>query len=153
MKLIDAFYMGADTLSDYGLVDDGWTFGFDNAYKRFGVTKFATKRITISTALTKVNDETAVKNVILHEIAHVLAGPKENHTKKWREIALMIGCDGEQYAKGVNTKPKRWRGTCPMGHNAYRERLSARHNYSCNTCAPGRFDRNSILTWERNDAS
>lgn len=36
----------------------------------------------------------AVENVILHEIAHALAGQEAGHGPRWRAVALWIGCDG-----------------------------------------------------------
>ena len=133
MKLLEAFNMGVDLMSDYGLVDDGWTFGFDRAINRFGVTKFGPKRITISKGLTQANNEAVVKNVILHEIAHALAGPFCGHGSHWRKIALQIGCDGERVQrKAEHVKPK-WVSTCPNGHRAFKNRRA--RNVSCGRCS------------------
>ena len=35
-------------------------------------------------------------DTVLHEIAHVIAGPRAKHGPVWRGIALEIGCNGER---------------------------------------------------------
>lgn len=41
-------------------------------------------------------NEAALKNTILHEIAHLLT-PNQGHNEVWKVTAQQIGCDGEQY--------------------------------------------------------
>ena len=35
-----------------------------------------------------------MKNTLLHEIAHALAGHEHNHDEVWKATARSIGCDG-----------------------------------------------------------
>jgi predicted SprT family Zn-dependent metalloprotease len=83
-------YMGLHKLGD-------WQFRFDRATRRFGCCNHKSKTISLSTVLVGLNDKREVRDTILHEIAHALAGPKVRaHGREWREIALRIGCNGRR---------------------------------------------------------
>jgi len=46
------------------------------------------------------NDEISIfqkVNTVLHEIAHALVGFEHDHNEIWRQKAIEIGCDGNQY--------------------------------------------------------
>lgn len=75
----------------------GWSIAMDDKKTSLGQTDYNKKRITISRHFLRgvSCDEKKMRNTVLHEIAHVIAGPNENHGKKWKSIALKIGCDGK----------------------------------------------------------
>ena len=76
---------------------NGWQFRFDRATRRFGCCHHSSKTISLSRDLVSLNDKRDVRDTILHEIAHALAGPKVRpHGREWREIALRIGCNGRR---------------------------------------------------------
>lgn len=76
---------------------DDWQFRLDRATSRFGSCNHRCKTITMSRLLVTLNDKREVRDTILHEIAHALAGPKVRaHGREWREIALRIGCNGRR---------------------------------------------------------
>jgi predicted SprT family Zn-dependent metalloprotease len=76
---------------------DDWHFRFDRATTRFGCCHHRSKTISLSSALVCLNEKSQVRDTILHEIAHALAGPKVRaHGREWREIALRIGCNGRR---------------------------------------------------------
>ena len=52
-----------------------WTFGFDNAKKRAGLCNYTAKRITVSRYLAARYDDDEIHQILLHEVAHALAGP------------------------------------------------------------------------------
>ena len=58
---------------------NNWDFKFDNAKIRFGVCRYSKKEITVSLLLSVSNEWKHVEDVILHEIAHVLAGTGNGH--------------------------------------------------------------------------
>ena len=66
-----------DLMAEHGLT--GWRFDWDNAVRRAGGTHHQTRIITLSRQITAANDEAHALNVILHEIAHALAGPRQGH--------------------------------------------------------------------------
>lgn len=77
------------------LPDEGWKFKFDNAKRRFGSCQYSTKTISLSRPLTIVNDESEVRNTILHEIAHALT-PGHGHGYVWKKACELIGAKPER---------------------------------------------------------
>lgn len=71
-----------------------WELRWDRAAGRAGMTNFETGRIVLSaTAVEQYTDE-QVEQLMLHEIAHVLAGPKSDHGKLWKDEAKALGYVG-----------------------------------------------------------
>ncbi len=110
MDLREAETLARRLMAEHGLTAKGWRFGWDSARRRFGAARPSSLTISLSVPLVSLNDEARVRNTILHEIAHALAGPGIRHEvsrfgrrrKKadwhgphWRAIALAIGCDGK----------------------------------------------------------
>jgi predicted SprT family Zn-dependent metalloprotease len=148
MNLGDAANMARSLMTDHGLHD--WTFEFDGAKKRFGQTKFGPDVISLSMRLTYMNDEARVREVILHEIAHALAGPNHHHDDYWKATARSIGAsDSRTYdSDEVNIPKGRWIGVCPNGH-----RTQPRHRrgrLACKKCSPY-FDSRYLFKWEENN--
>lgn len=91
-----------DCLASRLLVEHGlsprWSFAVDNAVSRAGRCCYNTQRITVSRHLAHDSKHALciVENVLLHEIAHALAGYAAGHGPVWRDIALRIGCDGKR---------------------------------------------------------
>jgi len=79
-----------------------WSFKFDRAISRFGCCQSSRKLITVSKRLVELNDESQVKDTILHEIAHAIVGGHEGHNDKWRDVAKLIGCSGERCYSSSN---------------------------------------------------
>ncbi|KAI9004204.1 hypothetical protein BC832DRAFT_540323 [Gaertneriomyces semiglobifer] len=105
----------------------GWTFGFDRAVRRYGVTKFGSKVISLSREW--VNSPTGtldnIRNTILHEIAHVLT-PKHHHDAVWKAKAIEIGCTGERCGSYGSFVEKKWKIICKCGRaNLERHRKPA----------------------------
>ncbi|WP_372736880.1 SprT-like domain-containing protein, partial [Nocardioides sp.] len=94
MDLRDAFAMAEHLLERHGLTE--WQISFDNAKRRAGVCRFGVKTIGLSAPLTTVHTDDEVRDTILHEIAHALAGPGHGHDAHWRALAQSIGCSGER---------------------------------------------------------
>lgn len=92
----------------------GWTFGFDNARVRFGCCFYGSRRITLSKVLVSVNDEKEVRDTILHEIAHALAGPEAGHGWKWKTKAAAIGARPTRCYTNTTTTivTTKWEAVC-----------------------------------------
>jgi len=56
-------------------------------------TEPPTCEIVLSKYLTFVNEESVVRNVLLHEIAHALAGGEHEHDAVWEAEARKLGID------------------------------------------------------------
>lgn len=80
---------------------EGWILKKDHAKTRLGQTNYTRKHISISTYFLrgKSCDHKAIRNTVLHEIAHALVGSTAGHGKVWKDMAIRIGCDGEIYQK------------------------------------------------------
>jgi predicted SprT family Zn-dependent metalloprotease len=92
----------------------GWTMALDHAKKRLGQTDYNKKRITLSKHFLRGPSCTQIKmrNTILHELAHVLVGSSNGHNKKWKDMALKIGCDGK-VCSSMDLPDAKWMMVCP----------------------------------------
>jgi predicted SprT family Zn-dependent metalloprotease len=151
MKLNDARQLASELIKKH---DIKYTFAFDNAISRFGCCHHSLRQITLSKELTLANKEQQVKDTILHEIAHALAGAGNGHNSKWRRIALDIGCDGKRCYSSKDTIniPYSFVGTCPeCARKIYRHR---RTKYlACGKCCDklnsGKYSTKYQVKWER----
>jgi predicted SprT family Zn-dependent metalloprotease len=78
-------------MSQHGLVERGWRFRYDESRRYFGRCWHGKKEISLSKRLVLMNDWAHTKETILHEIAHALCGPGENHGPGWRAMAVRVG--------------------------------------------------------------
>ena len=74
MNTIEAKNMAVRLMDHHGLIEKGWTFVWMKMKRTFGQCWHSKKQILLSWPLTSLNDETTVRDTILHEIAHALAG-------------------------------------------------------------------------------
>lgn len=151
MKLYIAEQKAQELMTSHGLTD--WKFLWDKASSRFGCCKFRTKTITMSAALTSLNDEEHVINTILHEIAHALVGPHNGHGVTWRRKAIQIGCTGQRYYSPEVVKPlPAYKVTCnncgKVTHRARKQKTVACGN-CCKAYNNGRWSKEFVLTYVR----
>lgn len=131
-------------------LDASWSFGFDNAKRRAGQCDYTRKRITVSRYLAARFDDDDVHQILLHEVAHALAGSKAGHGARWLSTARELGyVGGRTHAGETAVELAPWVGTCPAGHIAYRHRRPTRAA-SCVKCAP-RYDARYLFEWQRRD--
>jgi predicted SprT family Zn-dependent metalloprotease len=152
MNLTEAEKLARDLMETHmGSLYYSWSFGFDNANRRFGLCDARRKRISLSKSLTIVNDDAHVRNTILHEIAHALT-PGEDHGPVWKSVAKAIGCTGaRQYGDTVVRPVAPFQGQCPNCGKiitAYRRREIA-----CKACCKAhtqdRWDARFKFVWTR----
>ena len=138
----------AEDLLAVHLPRGGWTFGFDRAVRRAGACHHAAQRITVSRHLVERAEEDEVRQVLLHEIAHALAGYRAAHGPRWRARAAAIGYTGSRlHDRPIAEHRATWLGICPAGHEHRRFRRPARE-VSCGVCSR-RFSRAALITWQR----
>lgn len=149
MLLADAASLAASLMHYHGL--QGWRFRFDRARRRFGACHFAEHSISLSRDLTRLNDEPVVRDVILHEIAHALAGPHAGHGPVWKRIAAGLGV---RPTRGVSAPhivmpAPPFAGVCPTCGIVVRRHR--RDPTACKRCCDryngGRFSRRFLLDW------
>jgi SprT protein len=121
-------------------LDAGWRFEWDNAKQRLGACHFIAKKITLSLPNTLRSDERSVRDTVLHEVAHAIAGPGAGHGRDWKRVAVRLGANPSASTSDgpdLRAETAPWVGTCPAGHvSPKRYFRKPRANYSCSQCAP-----------------
>jgi len=95
-RLVVMEEMATNAMFEHGLFDDDyrdWRFEFKRGRRVLGDCRFGTDTgtIRISKDLAELDDNEGIEQVILHEVAHALAGRDANHGPKWKAIAKSIG--------------------------------------------------------------
>ena len=96
------------------LTRQSWTVKYDRARARAGQCKHRAKILSFSRNLIVRGSPADMRNTLLHEIAHALAGAKHGHDRTWRDIALQIGCDGKR-CHNIELAPAKWIFGCSDG--------------------------------------
>lgn len=126
-----------DLMSEHGLTALGWVFMLDDCVARAGCCHHSDKTISLSKHIMH-QAEVDIRNVLLHEIAHALAGPGHGHGKFWRDIALRIGNDGLR-CHSLELKPPSSALACVLcgSVNALRHRVNRQfwRKATCSACA------------------
>ena len=99
-------------LRQHGLRD--WSAGLDESTSRAGVCDYRKKRISFSRLFLRAASEAEIRDTILHEIAHALAGFKQHHGAVWQKIARQIGCSAKR-CHDIAFGAPRWIAQCPQG--------------------------------------
>ena len=137
----------AQALIDLHL-DRTWTFAFDHAKTRAGLCDYGLKRISVSRYLAAKYDDDEIHQVLLHEVAHAIAGPRAAHGPRWKAVGRDLGYVGRRTHDGegaIELAP--WIGRCPAGHEHYRYKRPTRP-LACAKCSR-RFDEAHLIVWER----
>ncbi len=128
-------------------LDPSWTFAFDSAKTRAGLCNYSSKRITVSRYLAARYDDDEIHQVLLHEVAHAIAGARAGHGPGWRRVAAGLGYEGKRLHDGaIAGELAPWVGTCPGGHTHYRYRRPTR-TLACGRCSK-RFDPAYVIAWQ-----
>jgi predicted SprT family Zn-dependent metalloprotease len=115
MNLFTARYLARDLMHHHGLHD--WQFRFDHAKRRFGSCRYKSRLITLSRHLTFLNEESQVRDTLLHEIAHALT-PGDGHGQRWKATCRTLGanprrCYTEKEVVSPPRRPAPYRLGCP----------------------------------------
>jgi predicted SprT family Zn-dependent metalloprotease len=108
-------------LAYYGLCD--WSFTFNRRKREMGLCLYEPKVIALSLHFIRLNGEEAIRDTLLHEIAHALVGPGHGHDNAWRRKSLEVGAKPERLCYDVNMPEGRWQATCGccgMRHHKHR---------------------------------
>lgn len=121
----DAERLAVSLMRQHGLLERGWRFRFSSGRQQLGAAEvreqphpytgrpMQIKTIRLSRHLVRLNGEAEVRDTILHEIAHALAGPEHGHGPKWRAICHRIGARPQRLAdETVITPPPRYELVC-----------------------------------------
>jgi len=136
MLATEAESLSRQLLVAHGLAD--WSFAFNRRKRALGLCLYDARRIELSRYFVIAHDQPAVRDTILHEIAHALAGRTAGHGPRWKAICCRIGATPERCAPAALMPDGDWRATCPhCGRHYSRHHRPRRHcNYSCRACGP-----------------
>lgn len=149
MDTDEAMRLAGGLMARHGL--ERWTVEYDGAVTRAGSCHFGLRRITLSARLVALYTPDQVREVVLHEVAHALAGAAAGHGPRWRRVAREIGATGRRCIDpGAPTVEGAWAGTCPAGHRSTRHRRPVRV-VTCALCSP-RFDLDHLVEWTHHGA-
>lgn len=144
-RLSECVAIAEALMQQHGL--DGWSFQFDSAQKRAGACAFNTKVISLSRLYCVKASDAQVRDTVLHEIAHALAGPGHNHDATWKRIARSIGCSADR-CHTVDFAPAKYIASCSRcgWHQKKNRRLRGGVCKSCRQ--PVTYRRFSQQAWE-----
>ena len=163
MLLSSAERLVRQLMASHGLTD--WDFAWDRSKRRFGVCRYYPVSVVayqtnglrirrgsigLSAVLTPLQSDDHVRQVILHEIAHALAGPRAKHGYAFRVQARAIGCTltGPCGTETVQV-PAKFIGTCPECGRTIRRHLRKRglRHTTCARRAEAEGRRPVLYTW------
>lgn len=133
-------------MREHGL--GAWVFAWDRAVRRAGRCMHSGQRITVSRVFAEEASTMEFEQVMLHEIAHALAGHAAGHGPAWQRIARNIGYVGGRTLGWEFARHRApWLGKCPSGHETVRFRRP-RYEVSCGQCE-GAYNPAHRITWYR----
>lgn len=123
-----------------------WKFRWHNKKRSLGTCSYVKKIIYLAKWYTELNDQSQVKDTILHEIAHALSYERYGrkgigHGKIWKSICREIGAEPRACTKAKLNHPNnhyKYIDTC-CGLTFKRHRLKKNVSYSCPKCHVGLF--------------
>ena len=125
-----------------------WKFAFDSAKTRAGLCNYTSRTISVSRHLASRYDDDEIHQVLLHEVAHAIAGTRAGHGPRWKACAADLGYEGKRLHDGaIASELAPWVGRCPAGHMHYRHRRPTR-TLACGKCSH-RFDAKHTIDWVR----
>ena len=155
MNLQEAKALAIELMDKHELIANRWHFDFDNSVKRFGCCNFSKKCITISRIITEKAPYDAVKDVILHEIAHALAGRGHGHNIVWKRVCVAIGAKPQRCydyeESGIEPPTLNYSATCGGCGKVYQrvKRVDTSNRMSC-PCQKGPWSDRILLEFKRN---
>lgn len=134
-----------EMLDKHGLT--GWKVRWDHAKRRAGACHFKSQTLSFSSVLAQIYPAETMQDVVLHEVAHALAGPGHNHDKYWKSVARQVGAIPKALLPPDLPQPQaNWSGTCPNCGVIRHLHSAPRRVASCGKCSRT-FDSRYILQW------
>ncbi len=126
---------------------NGWSFAFNRRKTEMGLCLFGLRRIELSVHFVQLNDREAIRDTLLHEVAHALVGPGHGHDRVWKQKCREVGAKPERVSYDVQMPDGRWQATCEgcgMRHHKHR-RPKHMVGWYCRYCGRER----GRLTWNQ----
>jgi predicted SprT family Zn-dependent metalloprotease len=138
LRAMQTYALAYALLARYGLHD--WSFALNRRKSQMGLCLFDEKAIALSVHFIELNDDDAIRDTLLHEIAHALTGPGHGHDTIWKRTCVEVGAKPERLCYDVNMPQGRWQatcGSCGMLHHRHR-RPKHRIGWHCRHCGQER---------------
>ncbi len=154
MTLTEAHQLALSLMEQHGLRKAGWRFRWGNGKRQLGsagvkrrvdpVTgrTIEVRTITLSRHLVRLNSDDEVRDTILHEIAHAIAGLEHGHDAVWKAVCRRIGARPKRVAdEMVQVVAARFEvvcGTCRqvLAQRHRRMRVDVLERSYCRHCGP-----------------
>ncbi len=137
-QILNSIQKMAEELIEKHLAGFGWTFKWDRAKRRMVYCRYLPKKISLSSILVFNATKEEIRNTILHEIAHALAGYEAGHGYKWKRTARSIGCNGETcHSIEIGTGAKYSAKCSCRVHYKFRKPKYGFSGYRCLKCKTG----------------
>lgn len=120
-----------EEMDRHGLHD--WKAEVRMAYQP-GLCWYGSKKIVLSTGMTRANGEDVVREVARHEVAHALLPRGEGHGEAWKAMCLVVGCPPRECADGVRFSTLPWYCYCPDCNFNYPAKQKLGRASSCPVC-------------------
>lgn len=156
MTLEAAQTLAEGLLREHGLEREGWRLRWFRRKRTFGLCDYQAKTLYLSIPLVELNHENAVRDTLLHEIAHALAGHRAGHGPRWREVARRIGATPKRCfdSASVNTPAAPYKLVCPSCSAAHPRWRKTQKLWACRACCVryngGRYSERFLLELQRN---
>ena len=99
-KLIEIHQFAMEQMEKWWLIEENWTFVWDNrAVRRYGQCRYHKREIGVTKKLALINTIEESKDVVLHEIAHALTGRGHGHDHVWKRMCRKVGARPERCYK------------------------------------------------------
>ena len=123
-------------MAQHGVAD--WFFKWNRNKHFLGLCKYDSRRIELSEVYVANNPMEHVRDTVLHEIAHALAGPDAKHGPLWKATAIRLGANPKSCAADAIMPKGRWQAQCKhcgREFSKYRKPKRVRSHY-CRRCGP-----------------
>jgi len=109
-RALRAAALAHELLAAHGLT--GWSFRLNRSKVNLGLCKYGPRTIELSTHFVERNSDEAIRDTLLHEIAHALAGRAAGHGPLWKAMCLRVGARPERLSFEAVMPAGRWRAKC-----------------------------------------
>ncbi len=136
MNLAYAKILARELLDQHGL--SHWELKIGKTKRAAGRCWSGKQIIELSVHHVTLNSEAEVRDTILHEIAHALAGHSAGHGPAWERMCVIVGARPERcYSSSRVVVPERkYAAVCGKCEKRYTmDRKSKKLNYFCRPCA------------------
>ena len=135
-RALQTVALARELLTAHGLT--GWSFHLNRSKVNLGLCRYGQRTIELSAFFVEENSDEAIRDTLLHEIAHALAGRAAGHGPLWRAMCLRVGAKPERLSFEAEMPSGRWQavcGNCGLRHHKHR-RPKHRVGWWCCRCGP-----------------